>query len=132
MAFADSIKYEILFRDIPKSKADAYVIAHEILHLIRNVEKAPISIKYYDGNKKLGEIISGLLEDPIIDLVLKKEYKFNLRSRCLKEVKEARKSTRDESSNDLECVVEGLAFANWILRWDLIDDKKQQKSGIGT
>lgn len=123
-AYCDADKHEIHIKNIPKSKTDAFWIAHELLHLIRSEKNPPLPL-LHPGMEYFGLAISltSLIEDPIVDYILKTQYDFNLRSFYAKGIENGKGNVGKDWKDDIRRLEKGFVHANWILKWRLVDDK---------
>lgn len=124
VAYAKVHDYEIHFRRFPESVADAHVIAHEIMHIIRAEENNILEIKYSSPEyEPMAVSLVSLLEDPIVDSYLKKNYHFELHIKYLDVIEHVLKRAIKEPKDELSRVKIGFGLANDMLKWDLVTDK---------
>ena len=121
----------IYFKKFPTSREDAHVIAHEISHIIRAEENNLLQIKYSHPNyERLALALGSMLEDPIIDLSLKKTYNFDVSiqyKRAIEFVKSKDEQFGIEPTERIEQVRIAFILANEMLRWDSISDPDSLK-----
>lgn len=121
-AYASHFECVVYYGKSPTSFEDAHIIAHEIMHLIRYQENDLLEIRYRPDVFDLAFILQNMLEDPIVELFLQKNYKFDLRTSYLSAIKNVKKETEDYLSR----LSNGIDLANYILRWKLIDGTDAQ------
>jgi len=120
-AYASYLKCAIYYGKSPISFKDAHVMAHEIMHLIRYQENDLLDLSYQKEARDLVQKLLEMLEDPIIDLFLYKNYNFDIRSTYLSDIDFCRKNIGKEAEDGLSKLINGVDLAKTILRWDLID-----------
>jgi hypothetical protein len=127
IAYSDLGVHEIHIKNFPKSKTDAFVIAHELLHFIRYERMLPLM---HSDNRYLGlaEALLSLLEDPIVDSILKTQYNFNLRPLYMKGIENGKREAGSDYADDINRVRDGFIHASWTLKWRLIEDRSALKS----
>jgi hypothetical protein len=123
IAYANVLDHKIYYRKSPTSSEDAHIIAHEITHLVRYQENGDLEIKYPPIVFGLVFKLLSMLEDPIVDLILQKDYGFDLRISYLSAIDYCRKNVKEETTDDLNLLINGIDLANYMLRWSLIEDK---------
>lgn len=121
----------ILLKHLPTDYADAFLIAHEICHVILKESGMSFTIIAREGSsleyKIVAQNIMSLLEDPIVDSFLQDTYGFDLLKHYLyKAIPSEREfidTYPDESNiNDICKLANTFSYAGEILKWNLIDD----------
>lgn len=124
-AEADTSECAVHFKKYPESIIDAHVMAHEIMHLVRFEETNILQVRFNDLRYyNLAIALQSMLEDPIVDAILQKQYAFNLCHLYFKAINFTQKHSENEPNNSIMRIQEGFVLANSILRWDLIKDKE--------
>ena len=126
-ACSDLGSHEIHIKSFPESKTDAFIIAHEILHFARAHKILPL-ILHVTKYSNLATSLLSLLEDPVVDSILKTQYDFNLRPLYMKGIENGKRKVGNEFADDIDRVSDGFIHASWILKWRLIEDKNALKS----
>ncbi|VVB72517.1 Uncharacterised protein [uncultured archaeon] len=112
----------IYYRKSPTSPEDAHTMAHEIMHLVRYQESKFLEIKYTQlQHEYLAAKLASMLEDPIIDSFLQKNYNFDLRIPYRYAIDYCRKNIKTEATDDLSRLINGIDLANYMISWKLID-----------
>jgi hypothetical protein len=124
---SDEIVPCIYIRRCPAVLEDAKTIAHELGHAIRYEEKSAVEIESEDDKFTfLAAKLASLVEDPIIDGILRDKYDFNLMLEYKKVLKSAQKELRNRDYVHLSYIQKIDSIINLsgiILEWDLIEDK---------
>jgi hypothetical protein len=121
----------IFLAQLPTDYVDAFLIAHEISHVILKACGLSYDIRVREGSPPGYEIVAqnikSLLEDPIVDSCLQGTYGFDLLKFYLyKEIpceREIINTNSDESIiDDISKLANTFCYAGKILKWELIDD----------
>ena len=120
--------HEIHFRHFPESKTDAFLFAHEIFHLVRIEDNKTPLMRCVERYMEHTTALSSLLEDPIVDSILKTRYNFNLRPFYMHVIEKAKKQFGGEYADEFDRLRDGWIHAGWVLKWRLMDDKSAIKS----
>jgi len=126
LAYASYPECAVYYGKSPMSFEDAHIVAHEIMHLIRYQENDLLEIRYRPDIFDLAFKLTNMLEDPIVELFLQKNYNFDLRISYLSAIDYCRKSIDKEIEDDLSRLINGIDLANYMLRWKLIDNLEAQ------
>jgi hypothetical protein len=125
--------YKIHFRKFP-DKDEAFLIAHEIEHVIRFIENKSLRLgSKYKESAYLTTAFMTMLEDPIVDSFLNKKYKFDLLIEYKKGLKQAKKDLDrldKEPSGKYGRLVLMLNLSKQILCWNLIKDQNTHEDWI--
>jgi hypothetical protein len=128
-------KNAIIFKKIPTEADDIFLVAHEIMHVIRAMDKMPLKIKpnYLIFDKDIASvfalILRNLLEDPVVDRLLKEEYNFD----PLQQYENSIIKMRNSLERRVSCGLIGGIFeetqivfnlCKQKLEWDLIENKE--------
>ncbi len=79
IACAEVFEDAIYYGKSPTSLEDAQTMAHEIMHLVRYQKSGFLEIRHIPLAFELAPKLSSMLEDPIVDSILQKEYNFDLK-----------------------------------------------------
>lgn len=117
----------IFLAQLPTDYVDAFLIAHEISHVILKACGLSYDINSPPGYEIVAQNIKSLLEDPIVDSCLQGTYGFDLLKFYLyKDIpceREFIDEHPDESYiNDIDKLANTFFYAGQILKWKLIDD----------
>lgn len=117
----------IFLAQLPTDYVDAFLIAHEISHVILKACGLSYNINSPPGYEIVAQNIKSLLEDPIVDSCLQGTYGFDLLKFYLyKEIpceREIINTNSDESIiDDISKLANTFCYAGKILKWELIDD----------
>jgi hypothetical protein len=110
----------------PVTLADAYLVAHEIEHVVRKVDN--LSLKIIEKDLKYVDVagcISSVLEDRIVDSILKNKYNFNLVDQYIETMKSAEESLKIQNAGsitEMDYLRLNLVHAGNLLRFSLIDN----------
>lgn len=110
----------------PVTLGDAYLVAHELEHIIRKANNLSIQIvekdlRYVD----VGGCIRSVLEDRIVDEMLKVHYDFNLVGHYIEELSACENLLKKpviKPTQVIDRLKQILIHADCILRWSLIDN----------
>ncbi|RQW78555.1 MAG: hypothetical protein EHM14_11655 [Methanothrix sp.] len=125
-AYANNLECAVHYGKSPMSLEDAHIVAHEIMHLIRHQENDLLEIRYRPEFFDLVFRLTNMLEDPIVELFLQKNYDFDLKISYLSAINYCRKCVKKETNDELSRLINGVDLANYMLRWRLIDDVAAQ------
>jgi len=130
------LKPFIRLRYIPITREDAFLVAHEIEHVIKYFDKqylkfamdSEIAKNYNDGDIiDLAFRIGSMFDDPIIDSFLQKEYKFKpaifYTPVKIPDTIEKLNSSGDPT-DDLTKLKQALFYSQCALQWDAIKNAK--------
>lgn len=126
--YIESDRHEIHFRRVPGSKTDAFLSAHEMLHLIRAENNQTPQVRCDERYIELEVALASLLEDPIVDSILKTKYGFNLRPFYMSVIENGKKKVSGDYADDFDKLKDAWSHAGWALKWRLITDKSAIKS----
>lgn len=118
--------HTICLTKFPVSVKDAHLIAHEIMHAViaeegNNLKIVEQSILY----SQFKAYISSMLEDPIVESVLYKKYKFNVLNDYLRWIEIMQSACKEwkEPRDILLQMSNACHLANQMMRWDLIEEQ---------
>lgn len=125
----------IELRHNPKTREDAFLVAHEITHLIRkkidkqylNFSKVNDAIleKYtIDDMGEFASRIGSMFDDPIIDHFLKDKYGFNPEHHYTRVVipDSIKNLNRGDARDELHRLNQAMFYVQYALQWDAIDN----------
>lgn len=124
MAFYDAEENAIHYKNHPASIEDAYLMAHEIMHVIRDKELNMPVVKYNDYRYgDLAMSLKSLLEDQNVDRILRDKYNINLVPFYMTAIDTVEGRSGEERKEKIFQVWNGFVLANTMLKWDLITDQ---------
>lgn len=126
---AYGITYPIIYmKDSNVSLDDAFIVAHEIMHLVLNDEGKTLII--YGKNPEITDKLQTMLEDSIVDSILQNKYGFN----ALKQYEMDFEATRHvfvhpgkEPEEQLERIYLAIILSNTILKLRIIKERDNLK-----
>jgi len=124
-------RYVIEIREYPISINDAFIIAHEIEHLVRARKNKPLRIRKRDYPfvylPELLQALRNLLEDPVVDKILKEKYCFDLSNQYQKDVDFIRNKLERTSSSEpkdpLAKIVLMFRYSQKVLQLELVKNE---------
>jgi len=117
----------VFLAQLPTDYADAFLIAHEISHVMLKARGLSYKINSPPGYEIVAQNIQSLLEDPIVDSCLQGTYGFDLLefylNKCIPDGRKFINMYPGESYiNDIDKLANTFCYAGEILKWELIDD----------
>jgi hypothetical protein len=110
LAYASDPECAVHYRRSPMSFEDAHIMAHEIMHLIRYQENDLLEIRCRPDVFDLAFKLTNMLEDPIVELFLKKNYNFDLRISYLSAIDYCKKIIDKETEDNLSRLLTELIW----------------------
>jgi hypothetical protein len=117
----------ICIRRSPAHIEDAFIIAHEMMHLIRANEGNPLKIRVYDrGHITLATKLMSMFEDPIVDSILQDKYGFKIVDQYKLDLKSAKEQIKGfpEPDDYILRVKSAVDFTGQALEWGLIKEDR--------
>ena len=131
--------YPILFKRRPERPEDAYLVAHELLHIVRSVRN--FSLKIVENNSIFPTNITqiaaftlrNLIEDPIIDGILLEAYSFDFLNHYESGIEKMKHSLienhyRDSMNDDFARFQVLLNLSKQKLKWHPIEDRETNQT----
>jgi hypothetical protein len=119
---------KICLARFPVYVEDAHIVAHEIMHAICSEENNTLIIyEHPNPNPALSPYIASMLDDPNIESLLYKIYKFDLLSDLLawiSSIKNAHEKWRQDDNPHWQ-LASAFNLANKMMCWKLIKDPKK-------
>jgi hypothetical protein len=118
---------EIFLKHIPRNRNDAFIVAHEMMHVIRRNEGESLQIGS-TAYSTLAQHLASMLEDSIVDSYLKTAYNFDLIGHylgvdMLSNI-EAMRTSQYEPTDDIARLSEMFIYVSQLLCYDLIDNEE--------
>jgi len=126
----------IELQHLPETFDDAFLGAHEIMHVIRYIDKQSFSFQVTNANLKgyeIGKLIElanrlgSMFDDPVIDPFLEKNYGFSPVSHYVKVVIPdtiKKLNPPGDAKDELIRLEQAMFYAQYSLQWDSIKDSK--------
>lgn len=126
--------HSICLTRFPIRKNDDHLIAHEIMHAV--IAEEGNNLKIFEKNalyRQFKAYMSSMLEDPFVEFILYKKYKFDIVNSCLYWI-ESMRSDWTEPKDKLTQMSNACNLANQMMRWKLIEENGalNEEDSIGT
>lgn len=114
----------IHYKNYPVSIKDAYLMAHEIMHAVRDKEIDLLVVRCSAREYEyLGTSLKSLLEDQNVDRILKDQYNIDLLPCYMASINYVEGRPGTEPKETIYRIWKGLVLANTMLKWDLITNQ---------
>jgi hypothetical protein len=130
----------IELRHLPETFDDAFLVAHEIVHIIRDLDKQTLKflsvdniilqIYTIDSMADLATRILSMFDDPIVDKFLQDEYGFDPAHHYIKEVipDSLRKlGISGDATNELIRLTNAMFYAQYTLQMDAVKNNRASR-----
>ena len=119
-------RHVIWIRRPPANLTDAYLIAHEMMHVIREVEGLSFQFAERDHNyADVAGYLRSVLDDRVVDLLLINDYEFNVINHYIESMASSIEFLKEidvQSITDIRRIELILINADNFLRWSLINN----------